>query len=304
MASLSVLRISGVLFDWNEISPSRLVEFHVSRIAISGVPAIDSFLNLLASLPELRHLELIGVRVISYMDPDQSADIRVSFPKLKSLYLEDLYPGVMALFLTSIAPGSYRVTVNLSNTSIWKHQTADIFLVNTDEMYDSAHADVASMCNSLAPFPIDQLILGIHPPTWTTKFGLHTLLKSVPKLKSLVLNNFELHNEFVEALLPPPASEGNEGEILFPRFETVEFRSAVLIDRLERLKDVIAHHPVQCLVLGGVVRVLDVGVGDSPLEGGEEIVQWLKARVPGFRLIQGRVHTADSTDMGWQLWDI
>ncbi|KAG8689967.1 hypothetical protein FRC11_014620 [Ceratobasidium sp. 423] len=300
LASLSTLRLHGLTLDWaNTTFSNRLAVLQIGGISLGSQPIIDAFISALTSARELRELKLISIRAM----PDEDVNVPVNglvLPKLEFLHIEDLYFNVLDLFMKVLAPGPYHLTVNLHPAfRVGYVRSADDF---SPQLIEASEEDI---CALLRTVEIDKLI--IHPADdclWTDT-GLHTLLKSTPRVKTLIMNSYYLEQEVLKALAQPPrppSSESAHGD-LFPKLETIEFQCCVFLSPLGELKegfrDLLASHPVKKMALG----IYKDEEAEALLNEGSEVIEWLKTTVPQFQLYRQQTDSPDIISSR-QLWDV
>ncbi|CAE6500822.1 unnamed protein product, partial [Rhizoctonia solani] len=89
IGSLSVLRVRAANIHWDQITFSeRLVEFYLEGVTLGGYSKLTELLQILRSAPELRTVKL--KEVVCYHSSSTTSRTKIEFPKLESLYLDDL----------------------------------------------------------------------------------------------------------------------------------------------------------------------------------------------------------------------
>ncbi|KAG8749063.1 hypothetical protein FRC11_011615, partial [Ceratobasidium sp. 423] len=149
----------------------------------------------------------------------------------------------------------------------------------------------------IARFPTNQLVLSDTVPLWEDRKHLHDLLRSMPTLKKIVFNLYNLDNDLLKALEPPSSKNNNP----FPKLEAIQFRGIYIADDLSGLKTVVTKHQIQSLVLGlsGVRSDERVQLSEE-----DEIVRWLTEAVPFFRFICEDFDAPDCMNSVWKLWNL
>ncbi|KAG8700925.1 hypothetical protein FRC11_012569 [Ceratobasidium sp. 423] len=258
---------------------------------------ITAFLKALSSAHELKELKLVSVEIelgrsgVTLGETSKA----ISLPKLEFLHLERLYFNVLKFVLSSIAPGSYHLTLNpleetFSNCFSGSEEPVD------DEL-------VLAFLSSIKVHKL--LLWGQRRFFWSTKDGFHRLLKSVPFMQTLIMNYFPMNLDTLAALKRPPGPTRHQTN-LFPTLTRLEIQGAFVEIPLAGLKpglnDVFASHQIQHLVFGGKF-VLDKRVPiTEPLDENDETFEWMKHKVPHFTK-SSEPERAPATDM-WRLWDI
>ncbi|CAE6439940.1 unnamed protein product [Rhizoctonia solani] len=292
--SLSVLLLQAVALDWKATSFTSLVALQIAEISLGFQPGIDAFLLALSSATELRDLKIITIRGISEGRGVMPTK-KLSLLKLESLYFEDLPFNILEIFITTIAPGSYHLTVNLFPNFFQSESASDIF--------ESPQVVVAiddEICALLGRVTIHKLMLlkgnwGL----WESTTGLRSLLKSLPTVKILVLDGFELDQDLLKALEKPSKSQVTRS----PEFETLEFHCTTIKFPLEALrhgfKSLLASHRIKRLVLGRSYEDESKELAGGEFDG---LVEWLKAQISHLSLYEDQTSGPEMYDK-WQLWD-
>ncbi|CAE6434161.1 unnamed protein product [Rhizoctonia solani] len=298
ICSLAVFRISNFNIDWSRITFShRLVELRLADMKLRDNSEITAFLKALSSARELKELKLVSVEIDlsqSGVAPAQTPSA-ISLPKLEFLHLERLYFNVLKFVVSSIAPGSYHLTLNLLEETFLN------YFSGSEEPVDDE-----SILTFLGGIKVHKLLLWPQRRFfWWTKDGFHRLLKSVPFMRTLIMNYYPLNLDTLAALKRPPMPTPPQAN-QFPTLTRLEIHGAFVEIPLAQLKpglnDVIASHQIQHLVFGGKF-VLDKRVPiTEPLDENDETFEWMKHKVPHFTK-SGEPEKAPATDM-WRLWDI
>ncbi|KAG8727594.1 hypothetical protein FRC11_012850, partial [Ceratobasidium sp. 423] len=262
-------------------------ELRVERTALSGSSAITAFMAALSSARKLRDLKVI--RVEAHADQGVILSIsQLSLPKLETLYLEELYFNFLnPLLLASITPRSYHLTLNPSEQ------------LNLNLLVDSGTEEInmQDVHRLLVRFSINKLVLADPQQAWATGRGLHNLLCSIPTLKALIIDFYQLDNKLLKALEPPSDTRNTA----FPKLEIIEFRDSTVPGSISSLKNLVTKHPIQRLVIGQ--ETLPMGSDELVIKLKEKdgIVRRLKANVPGFQFIQHDHEPPEFSDIVWKL---
>ncbi|CAE6424317.1 unnamed protein product [Rhizoctonia solani] len=298
---LSAFRVGNMNIDWARITFShRLVELRIADQELRNDMEVTAFFVALSSAHELKELKLISSvfrlnQLNTTIPPGQ-----VSLPKLEHLHLERLHFNVLKFLLSSIASGPYRLTLNLYE---------EVFLNRFPVANTQMMVTKAQICEFLKGVPIHKLILwGNVRFFWSTRIGLRCLLKSVPGLKTLVLNYFDLGMDLLPALKQPPAPKSVARETFFPILTRLDIHGAwldvPLADLKPEFKDVLRSHHIQQMIFGGTqVRRFPWGIESAPLDASDEVFGWLKRNIPKFTVSCKPEQSPEATDM-WRLWDI
>ncbi|CAE6510868.1 unnamed protein product, partial [Rhizoctonia solani] len=262
MGSLRACRISNVPFEWKHITFSaRLVELRIESIALAGDLAITAFMTALSSACQLRDLKLIRIEAFSDWGSTLPGS-QLSLPRLQTVYLEELYFNVLELILQSIAPGSYHLTLNLSER-IRQNLLADLH--TEDVRTETIH-------QLLAQHAIKRLILADDVESWAIGKGLNNLLRSLPALTSLEIYFYKLDSRLFKALTPL----SDRQDTPFPKLEVLEFRGSTIQGGIAGLPRLTTKHPIQCLVLGQSMFLPGSDEQVVRIDKKDKNVRWLK----------------------------
>ncbi|KAG8684826.1 hypothetical protein FRC11_011550 [Ceratobasidium sp. 423] len=198
--SLATLRLQGVALDWGCTAFSnRLAVLQVGKISLGSQPGIDAFVSALMSACELRDLKLISISAV----PNKGVYVPANglvLPMLESLYIEDLSFNIFNIFVKVLAPGSCNLTVNLSPAFTEGHVRSgddlptQFIMAEDDEIH-----------TLLGTAKIDKLIISADDNClWSSVTGLRSLLKYMPRVKTLIMNFYNLDQDVLKALKQPP----------------------------------------------------------------------------------------------------
>ncbi|KAJ1304404.1 hypothetical protein OPQ81_005553 [Rhizoctonia solani] len=281
--SLSVLRIKGATLSWRHMAFSnRLVELRLQTITIGHDSEFAVFLGVLSSAPELRDIKLISVVTLS----DQATPWRtipgqqhVILPKLKSLLLEDLYFNTLESLFRWLVLGSCQLTLYLTDHS---RETAS-------SNSEPEPVDIENLYSLLRTITVATLVLS---ESQLLRNMLHGLLESMPTLKNLKMHLWECDPIGRDALKwPGPQATWSElaDGVSFPKLEQLYLSSLRMgDDNDEVLKEVVASHSIQKMVLGDLIYREEGGViVHKRLDGNEAICVWLRSNVPDFLNLLG-----------------
>ncbi|CAE6388787.1 unnamed protein product [Rhizoctonia solani] len=295
LGSLSTLRLSGFTLDWRRVTFSnRLVALQLSRISLGEQSRIEIFISALATANTLRDLKLISIRGV----PDEAWHTIIPssetpiLPHLECLYIGDVCINIFNLFIKAIASGSYRLTLNITPAFITRYYLSN----NSTSSPKFANVDCDEFCASLHLAKINKLVIGMDKRMWSTPTGFRALLKSLPELKTIVLNYCSIESDILKAFRQPPRPSGCK--VSFPRLEVIEFHRSAFGSPLGQLKkefkDVLASHPVQRMILG---------MHFEEVQEDDPMIRWLKTTVPEFRLFPME-DVASELCSTWELWDV
>ncbi|KAF8749304.1 hypothetical protein RHS01_10178 [Rhizoctonia solani] len=286
--SLTSLHLSYVRAIWKNVSFSALLtELWVEDSFVTDA-YIRKFFLVLNTAPELREFTVVGM----VNHTITSVPVVVSLPKLKSLCLEGISLNLLKLFFNTLSPGSCQLTVNL----------VYILFGLPWDTFSEYEANLLLFPQR----PIHKLIV-VKDEDWPSKEELADLLQSALALKILVLSGVTITHDLLQVFTPPslPTSSQNAATG-FPKLETLELHATSFHPKLKHFRDgfdnLLAHHPLQRMVLAGTTWLLPT-LESLPLEKDDEIVDWLKDRIPQFYF------STEPGDMArhygvWQLWDV
>ncbi|CAE6507598.1 unnamed protein product [Rhizoctonia solani] len=301
---LHTLRLSGLGLDWHTIQLSSLVELRVQEVSLADISTAGSLLLAAASAPGLRSLQLIAVNVhpesTSLLRTDWEPRVTVSLPFLQSLYLQDLYMGLLQLILRSISPGLYKVAI--TNTL---YQCFDPHMI--EDTIDPGLESLEFPDRNIHTLTLNS-ILYVEPDFF---------LKAMPTIKTLYIHTQKYPRSFrstLEALVRPAGIIRTD---TYAKLDVL-YISGPLIHIFEEsdlaiFKKVITSHGIQELGLRGPLAVQNMHMSDyssvlfdNP-NGGRytaHILEWLKDNVPKviFLNLQEDLPEPASRMDSWQLW--
>ncbi|KAL5633535.1 hypothetical protein ACGC1H_003882 [Rhizoctonia solani] len=296
---LTALRISGTLFQWDTmVFSSRLVEFRLDHVTLGSDEMLIPFMQALSSASELRDLKIISVNTYCLESPtDIVTQTPVSFPKLQSLHLQDLHFNTLEILLPMITPGSHHVTVYFTEQSLYDNLLTD----NNDEGRQEAYrsrVEVSDWHPALGLVPVHTLMMSESPDSgtrWLTSGMLCGLLEALPALKTLKMDLWHF-DQVVWADL------NRRNHPRLPALENLHLTQAI-IHNTSNSRDMLASHPLQQVILGGVKSThMDGQSSSEPLQEDSDIVQWLRGTVPDFHLIDHTYRSSEFYLGDWQLW--
>ncbi|KAH7332996.1 hypothetical protein B0J17DRAFT_677156 [Rhizoctonia solani] len=243
--SLSILRVRGVDLDWGRMIFSRsLVVLRIAHISVGGA-GVHYLISPLSSANNLRELELISIRAVIDEDNPRRLARKLIFPNLESLHLGDLNFNVMH---------SYRSTLDLTIELFTSFHTPDPEYSWGYQTKDNTSDDISELLRTAA---VNELRLSMEEGRiWERSITLRDLLKSVPTVKNLILNDSQLDPDTLRALKQPPRPRRwayTHGDI-FPKLETLEFHCATIPSSLIALRtgfeDLLTSHPIKRMIIG------------------------------------------------------
>ncbi|KDN39636.1 hypothetical protein RSAG8_08664, partial [Rhizoctonia solani AG-8 WAC10335] len=291
--------VCGIIFS------EKLVELRLQSVVLGYNSKLTSFLRVLQSASELQELKIISV--VAFPDGSSPPDTisNFTFPKLKSLLLEDLDFNVLRILLGSIAPGSHRLTLFLTPKS--RH------IYEPDE--DPEEVDMQRIYDLLGVVAVDTLLLnGSWADTmWLSETELRDILQLLPSLKTLKMVFWRLKKAYLQALKRPHTGSSYPNTIRFPRLETLCIIS--YIGNTAALYDAVNSHPIRTMELDGYIPISSI-CSDSedddladedfdecdPITDDCDIARRLRAIVPRFQVVDSALEMEDFNRHLWQLW--
>ncbi|CAE6450920.1 unnamed protein product [Rhizoctonia solani] len=279
IGSLSVLLLDRVQLRWENTSFSdRLVELAIHRVKLEhSESSMTAFVLAISSATRLRDLSITSVEVCdqSTQVADSTIPSKSLFPNLQSLSLRDLWFDVLELFLLKIVPGSYRLTLVLTEKVVGI----------LDEFNLPTSVGVDKLVILLSHVQVNTLILDRGHSTvgpWLDGLALRRLLDSTPRLEELGIHGWRFDGRFCRELLPSPNSDTDDGTPVFPRVDKLHLTAAKILDA-ERFKHILANISTRTVVLGGRSRAGELSMDELHLD--KKFADWLKCNVPGARLV-------------------
>ncbi|CEL59117.1 hypothetical protein RSOLAG1IB_09105 [Rhizoctonia solani AG-1 IB] len=242
--------------------------------------------------PQLRKLQISST--IIYPEPNGIvASIQpISFPCLRLLEIRDMYLDALEVVLSAVAPGAYETTMYNTCKCFYK--------VSPEEM------------EWQGPNALTRVIrgTGIHTLMFACdkterhqlkSDALNQLLAAVPSVECLLIHNWTFPELYWTAL------SGTETLGSFPKLRRVEITGSKLFFP-EDMKALVENHPIEEMVLGGDIHISQdshLPQDDSntwkPIAQAHVLVEWLKAKVPKFEVVDSD-HEPSHFDLnGWAL---
>ncbi|CAE6474865.1 unnamed protein product [Rhizoctonia solani] len=335
MQSLTAFRICRVHFRWDTISfSSRLSELRIEQVSLGYDDTIAPFVQALASATNLRDLKIISLLTFrrSGETSDSTPSEPVAFPALESLTIKNLYLNTLEGLLPMISPGSHCLTLFLSRNSLGVNSREDLYLSDSDDE-SSDTIDYDSLRRVLEQTLVDTLMMTGgrgRAGEWLTRFEFTGLLKSMPTLKTLKLNQWKFGGDLCKSLT-------RTGRSHLPELQNLHLSSVEIGDN-ELFRGMIASHPLRQVVLGGFSQGVQsqkrmratvapdpfhiVYGGSSPgsrihrsirvtadpegleIKEDSEIVQWLRENIPelDLRLTERDYCPPEFRKDEWRLW--
>ncbi|CAE7103302.1 unnamed protein product [Rhizoctonia solani] len=277
LPSLSVLRLSGVLFRWDRVHfPHQLVELELQNINMGFDSNFVSLLTALASSTQLQTLKLISL--VTIPDPvvlqSTIAKPSISFPKLQTLLARNMFFNTLGVLLSRIATRSHRLTLHLTK------RTYEI--AGPEEELEEAFAqDVLDLFDQAG---VNTLLLEAfeNEGPWLSEVDIWELLNVMPNLETLRMHDWDYRTNFCEAIQHPGVNDGSDP----PRLKNMHLTQARIRDE-EAFKNMVASYftSLEHMELAGAIyedpESMEFQLG---LQGGEPLVTWLEENIPSFEL--------------------
>ncbi|CAE6432665.1 unnamed protein product [Rhizoctonia solani] len=197
IGSLSILRLRGVNVHWNQMAFShKLGQIHLQSVVLGDHSKLNEFLGALVSASELRDVKLISVvalKLSAWSTQQNPQPLKISLPKLQSLLLEHLSLNVLQHVLASIPRGSHRIKVALtyqSQRTMYQPEEKNEDDYESDDGYKDGYRTLFKLLKSSK---VDTLLLDAHQreSPCVNRAELHSLLKSLPSLKTLIMTSWK-----------------------------------------------------------------------------------------------------------------
>ncbi|KAF8704585.1 hypothetical protein RHS03_05805, partial [Rhizoctonia solani] len=299
--SLSVLRIAGLNLHWSNLTLTGLVELRIQHIALEEASLTD-FLVTIASAPKLRNLCII--RVVAVHNPPTISrldrpNLPISLPMLGYLYLQDLYKDTLEFLLRSIGDGNYRTVLSYASRKYFYINTPNGEIYTGPETLD------------LHDLGVDALMLNDNP---IHSDNFRPLLRTMPTLKELYINDSHLTNKTLKALTRLPDDHTDDNAFRFPKLQKL-YLTSCSIDNIAdstAFRDMVASHEIQELGLSVLFTTPSTSDkrDNAPRTYGFEdpraapIQSWLQSIVPRFRpsVCAEELSEPDFRSDEWRLW--
>ncbi|KAL5636263.1 hypothetical protein ACGC1H_004920 [Rhizoctonia solani] len=301
LQSLAVLRINGAHMHWDMLVFShRLTKLRLQAINFGTDHAMVGRLrHSLASATGLRELELVSVKSFRSSSLEALLVFTSPFaPNLESLLLDDLCMNTLIHLLKDIMFPLHRLTLHLTPNiqffnlpgGTWQKFSGFIGILQLVSKKRSVH----TLC--------------VHRDIELTAELLASLIKSVPMLHTLLLDQRVLTTEHCNALKRPETLENEPHSSSYPSFKCLRF-SRVTIEDMVAFKDMVASHSqsMKQLILGGHMQVPSLSDLDNYCTGDDqdkdrEIISLFENIVPDFRLTGSKYVPLECQRDVWQLW--
>ncbi|CCO31150.1 hypothetical protein BN14_05184 [Rhizoctonia solani AG-1 IB] len=202
------------------------------------------------------------------------------FPNLQHLSLLDLRCNVLESLLYKIKPGSYHLTLVLTDNAV------QIMTEEDPEMF----VIVDRLALLLSRTRVNTLVFVRGHSTlgpWLEGSELRMLLKSASGLEELGIHGWRFDEPFCLGLIPPsnPTTESNT--TVFPSLNKLYLTDLKILD-VERFKHILSSVSSRSIVIWGGSRAGELSMG--ALHVNEEFKDWLTCNVPAARLVSSGVY--------------
>ncbi|CAE6474858.1 unnamed protein product [Rhizoctonia solani] len=317
MQSLRAFRIRRVNFHWNTISfSSRLVELHIEHISLGYDDAIAPWVQVLSSATNLRELKIIDVSTFhgSGTTGNSASLSPVTFPALQSLFIKNLYLNTLKHLLPMIVPGTHRLILFLSRNSLGVNTREGGYFSDSDEYGETIDYD--SLRRLLEHTVVDTLMTTgsrSRGGEWLTRFELTGLLKSMPTLKTLKLNQWKIGKDLCKSLTQTYHSRASSKHVPLPELRNLHLSSVEICDD-ELFQKMISSRSLYQLMLGGysqgseahgrMYSPLDQALLQIQITEDSGIVRRLRENMPelDLRLVGPDECPVEFSRSEWRLW--
>ncbi|CAE6408627.1 unnamed protein product [Rhizoctonia solani] len=278
MQSLTAFRVCCVQFHWDTISfSSRLSELHIEQVTLGYDDKIAPFVQSLASATGLRDLKIISVSTLrrSGTASDSTPLTPVVFPALQSLFIKNLYFNTLEQLLPAVAPGSHRLTLFPTLSSLEVNSIVDGY-----STAGSGEIEYDGLRQLLEHTVVDTLMVtggGSRGNEWLTRFELVGLLKSMPTLKTLKLEQWKFGSDLCKSLTRTNHSHASSSSLI-PDLQALYLTSIEICDD-KLFREMIVSHSLRQVVLGGFSQGVKAQRG-SRAPADPDTPQWRSARTP------------------------
>ncbi|CAE7211993.1 unnamed protein product [Rhizoctonia solani] len=302
IGELTVFRISRITFHWDTMSFStRLVELRIDHAKLGTDDMLVQFMQALSSASELRDLKILCVETHhpNHAASDTVTPLPVTFPKLQSLYIQDVYFNTLKTLLSMVTPGSHHLTLDVT----------DATLTHADLQVDHNNGDLPNLLLNCINITDLYTILRLNPvhtlmvwggsgsdEPWLSGSAFLGLLEAMPTLETLKMHHWHF-DEGIQTDL------NRRTHPQLPQLKNLHLTS-VSISNPNILRDMMATHPLRQVVLGGtIVHAHTGGPSDyhEPLQE-SSLVQWLEGNVPDFCLVDSAYFPPGFILDEWRQW--
>ncbi|CAE6467274.1 unnamed protein product [Rhizoctonia solani] len=293
--NLSALRVRGAQLCWHMFNYShRLTELHLQEILFGYDIAAVNFLGVLSSASELRILKLISVRSFYNGPLNDNEILKIQFPKLQTLLVDDLHFNTLDVFLSSIISRSHHLTLLLSGRCLYvrlPRNPRELEEVSWEILYELLRKVLVR----------DLLIAGDSVDPWPSPspMVLGGLIKSVaPSLETLRMNSWNFDTAYCNVLTHSSLSQDS------PALNIINLHiTRAKIYNLESLVDMVTSHSksIQHVRLGLAIQD-DRGDQWVPVQRDHPLASALEDIIPSCQIIDYQFYPPQFEDAPWQLW--
>ncbi|KAG8700226.1 hypothetical protein FRC11_013121 [Ceratobasidium sp. 423] len=301
LESLTVLRLSGVYIHWDMLTFSnRLTKLRLQDINFdTDHTMIHLLYHALTSATGLRDLEIISTETCYDLSTTSSPTRipMISFPNLESLLVDDLYCNTLFFLLRAIKSRSHRLTLRLTRNSL---------CVKLPRESRPGVVKHRLLRKALEHVPVHKLC--IHAALHPTIKKLGKLIKSVPTLDTLFLDEAEFTAEYCNALGRQEIQENELQSSPFPSFQYLHFSRATIKD-IAAFKSMLTSHSssMRQITVGGLVYTSTLPDSEAHYLGEDrdkdkEFISQLEKIVPEVILTSVKYIPLEFQHDRWQLW--
>ncbi|CAE6537829.1 unnamed protein product [Rhizoctonia solani] len=307
IASARLLRLNNVILRMDDVhtSFSNLVELRIQAVRFQSEVSLKESLRRLISAPHLQTLDIISVEVHALTSAPTTDSAPFSLPNLQTLFIQGLLCNVLQLVLSIIEPGLHRTVISVSN---------DMLIPPIQEPDDDIDAGIYSLQSAIHPHKVDTLVLAGYWDERGSAGVLRSFISKLPHLTTMYLYDQNLDRETLAALTRP--LNDTDTHLDFPNLRRIYISNCTIDDigNLSAFRNMLASHPLEELVLGGIFREVDlsgqewsssediehVNIAGSDMRAAP-IINWLREAIPSFTLL-GPSQYFKFRWTEWQLW--
>ncbi|CAE6397919.1 unnamed protein product, partial [Rhizoctonia solani] len=278
LSSLSILRLNGAHINLSMLPSDQLTVLRLQALNLGYDHEMLSTLNcILSSATGLRELEIVSIRTFPNsgwpLEGSYVASQAITIPSLQTLLIQDLHFNTMTYLLIGITSRSHHMTLNL---------TENYRRYNDAEDEHSGVPDLTILYGILKRTSVHTLC--IDHTVWSPSSEIRDLLKSMPLLETLRIDQQQLYTQECNAIQRPGSRKSQRS---FPHLVNLHLSRIKIWDK-EAFKKMVASYSssLKGVVLGAMVcdNQKAQRLTWAPLGENEEIVTWLRDNVADFKL--------------------
>ncbi|CUA73350.1 NACHT and WD repeat domain-containing protein 2 [Rhizoctonia solani] len=296
IGSLSTFRVRGINIKWHDVTFSnKLVQLHLQSVCLGYCSDMYKFLRVLQSAPELQHLKIISVLVFpeQVVLADPLAKV-YSFPKLRTLLLEDLDFHALSVFVHSIERGSHHLTLFLTPKYRMAYRpnrnAIELAMPVVYQLLEKSRADTL-------------LLQGYREQTmWLSAVELRRTLQSLHSLTTLRIADWIFDAGDLLALERTEHESPDADSSRFPRLRHLDLISYGIVEsELGLLLRVVASHPLESLDIDDINGDVTLPWPDSTIHL-QPTLERFRKMFPPLQIVRSSSEIADFNQNVWQLW--